>query len=78
MSAEAGWEEFWSATRAIELTEPVTRLAGELARAHALRGADAIHLASALAFGDAEVIVAVWDVRLREGVEAAGLRVAPA
>ena len=77
-SAEASWDEFWSATRAIELTEPVTRHAGELARTHALRGADSIHLASALALGDAEVIVAVWDVRLREGVGAAGLRVAPA
>jgi uncharacterized protein len=77
-SAEASWEEFWSATRAVELTEPVARHAGELARAHALRGADAIHLASALALGNGEVLVAVWDARLRQGAEAAGLRVAPA
>jgi len=77
-SAEASWNEFWSATRAIELTEPVARRAGELARTHALGGADSIHLASALALGRTEVVVAVWDVRLREGVEAAGLRVAPA
>ena len=53
---------------AIELTERVARHAGELARAHALRGADAIHLASALALGDNDVIVAVWDARRPEKV----------
>lgn len=77
-SAEATWEEFWSATRAIELTEHVARHAGELARTHGLRGADAVHLASALALDDAEVVVAVWDTRLRDGAQVAGLRVAPA
>jgi predicted nucleic acid-binding protein len=77
-SAEATWREFWSATRAIELTEHVAQRAGELARAHALRGADAIHLASALALDHDQVIVAVWDARLQRSVEALGLRVAPA
>ena len=77
-SAEGTWHEFWSATRPIELTEQVADRAGELARAHALRGADAIHLASVLALSHNEVIVAVWDVRLREGVEVLGLQVAPA
>jgi predicted nucleic acid-binding protein len=41
--------------------------AGHLARAHALRGADAVHLASALAVGDPGLIVAVWDRRLHTG-----------
>jgi hypothetical protein len=51
---------------------------GELAARHALRGADAVHLASALAVGDSELIVAVWDRRLHAGAQATGLRVAPA
>jgi uncharacterized protein len=77
-TAARSWEEFWAATRPIELTATVERRAGELARTHALRGADAVHLASALAVGDAGLVVAVWDKRLHTGARAAGLRVAPA
>ena len=56
----------------------VERHAGHLARTHALRGADAVHLASALAVGDPDLIVAVWDRRLHAGAQAAGCRLAPA
>lgn len=45
-AAEEAWEEYWSATRPVELTAEVERQAGHLARLHALRGADALHLAS--------------------------------
>ncbi len=76
--AERDWDSFWAATRPVELTAAVERHAGQLACAHALRGADAIHLASALAIGDPELIVAVWDRRLHVGARAAGCRVAPA
>jgi predicted nucleic acid-binding protein len=77
-AAEADWEQYWEAVRPVELTQPVERHAGHLARQHALRGADAVHLASALAIGDPELIIAVWDRRLHAGATAAGLRVAPA
>jgi uncharacterized protein len=76
-AAEAAWEEYWAATRPVELTPAVERLAGQLAQSHALRGADAVHLASALAIGDAALIVAVWDHRLHAGAAAAGLQLAP-
>lgn len=76
-SAERGWDEFWSATRAIELTGDVAHHAGGLARAYGLRAADAVHLASALALDDPDVIVAVWETRLRDGVKASGLRFTP-
>jgi hypothetical protein len=49
-----------------------------LAARHQLGGADAIHLASALALGPADVTVAVWDRRLHTGAAAAGLALAPA
>jgi predicted nucleic acid-binding protein len=75
--AEAAWEEYWSATRPIELTATVERTAGNLARRHALRGADAVHLASALAVGDSDLLVAAWDRRLHAGARAVHLRVAP-
>lgn len=76
--AEQAWESYWAATRPVELTTAVGQHAGDLARTHALRGADAVHLASALAIGDPDLIVAVWDRRLHAGARAVGLRVAPA
>lgn len=75
--AERAWEEYWAATRAVELTAAVSEHAGRLARVHALRGADAVHLASAMAL-TTDTVLAVWDRRLHTGTEAAGLRVAPA
>jgi len=78
LDAERAWEEFWGATRKVELTPDVERNAGRLARSHALRGADAVHLASALAIADDDLVVAVWDRRLHGGVLASGVRVAPA
>jgi hypothetical protein len=75
--AERSWEEYWAATRPVELTQVVERRAGQLARDHALRGADAVHLASALAIGDADLIVAAWDLRLHAGARAVQLGVTP-
>jgi len=75
-SAEATWERFWAATRVVELTEVLGHRAGELAADQGLRGAELVHLASALAVGS-ETLVAVWDGRLRDGAKAAGLQVVP-
>ena len=61
-----------------ELTRSVERHAGQLAARHGLRGADAVHLASALALGDPALILAAWDRRLRAGAQQAGLAIAPA
>lgn len=76
--ARESWEQFWAAVRPVELTPAVARLAGELTWRHALRGADAVHLASALAVADADLVVAVWDRRLHTGAAAERLAVAPA
>lgn len=76
-AAERDWDGYWAAVRPVELTAAVERHAGQLARVHALRGADAVHLASALAIGESDLIVAVWDRRLHAGASAAGCRVAP-
>src|ERR1022692_2168029 len=77
-AAERAWEGYWAATRPGGLTVAVERPAGQLARLHALRGADAVHLASALAIGDPDLVVAVWDRQLHAGTRAAGVRAAPA
>jgi predicted nucleic acid-binding protein len=76
--AGQAWDSYWAATRAVELTATVEQAAGRLARHHGLRGADAVHLASALALGEPDLIVAVWDRRLHEAARAVGARVAPA
>lgn len=77
LRAETAWEDYWAATRPVELTELVAAHAGRLAGQHALRGADAVHLASLLAVGIEATMFAVWDQRLRAGAQAAGVRVAP-
>jgi predicted nucleic acid-binding protein len=71
------WEDFWAATRTVELTETITAHAGHLASRDALRGADAVHIASLLAVGAAETLFAAWDQQLRTGAKAAGVRLAP-
>jgi len=77
-AAEQAWEHYWDSVRPVELTAAVERQAGQLARTHALRGADAVHLASALALADPDLVLAAWDRRLHAGAAAAGLLVAPA
>ena len=77
-AATAAWEGFWAAMRPVELSADVERTAGALAVRQQLRGADAIHLASALALGSTDLTVAVWDKRLHAGAAAVGLAVAPA
>ena len=64
--------------RPVELSADVERMSGHLATLLRLRGADAVHLASALTLDMADLIVAVWDRRLHAAVAAAGLAVAPA
>jgi len=75
--AATAWDGYWSAVRPVELTDAVATNAGRLSADYALRGADAVHLASVLAVGAQHTVLAAWDERLRAGAEAAGVRVAP-
>jgi predicted nucleic acid-binding protein len=75
---EASWEEFWGAVRPVELSFEVERSAGTITRRTLLRGADSIHLASALAVGKSHVIIAVWDRKLHDAALEEGFRVVPA
>lgn len=75
--AKHSWEEYWADVRVVEPTAELLTASGDVAERHALRGYDAVHLASALVLDEAPVVV-VWDDRLREGALAAGLGLAPA
>jgi predicted nucleic acid-binding protein len=76
--AEATWETCWTAMRFVGLTEELAVHAGRLVAEHALHGADAVHLASALAVGTNAVVLATWDQRLRAAAQAVELALAPA
>jgi uncharacterized protein len=76
--AQEDWDDFWAATRAVELTRSVEQHAGQLAGEHALFGADALHLASALALRSPDLVMAAWDRRLRAAVASVGFALAPA
>ena len=54
---EQDWEEFWASIRPVELSGRVQRVAGRLVKRHRLRGADAVHLASAL---DIDATLSSW------------------
>jgi predicted nucleic acid-binding protein len=69
----------WSTFLAGEVTEPLVRLAGDLAAKHFLRGFDAIHLASAVTLQnelDEPVTFSASDGRLVEAAELEGLTAA--
>lgn len=62
----------------VELVPTVVALAGDLAEAHRLRAYDAVHVASALALDDPDLIVVSWDRDVRRAAAGAGLDIAPA
>ncbi|MGH2354592.1 MAG: type II toxin-antitoxin system VapC family toxin [Chloroflexota bacterium] len=70
------FERDWEQRSSIDVTMAVARAAGELAEKHALRGFDAIHLASALelqARVQTRVTFSSADVRLATAAQAEGL-----
>lgn len=77
-AAASEWQVFWASMRPVELSADVGRTAGALAVRQQLCGADAVHLASALALGSTDLTVAAWDKRLHASAAAVGLAVAPA
>ena len=74
-------EEDWGDLTGLSVTEEVVRSAVRLARSHKLRGADAIHLASALGVSDAlsgtgdSLILVASDEELLAAAQQVGLTV---
>jgi predicted nucleic acid-binding protein len=75
--AKAAWERFWEALAIVEPTRELMLEAGNVAERYNLRGYDAVHLASALTVEKSHIVIAVWDVRLRDAATASGLSIAP-
>lgn len=77
LHAEAviGFERAYEQLAAIGVDEQLTCDAGALAEEFALRGYDAVHLASALALAEQDVALVSWDQGLCHAGAAAGLTV---
>lgn len=75
--ARRAWATYWQAADVIELTDAIAVEAARLSARLVLGGADAVHLASALALRSRDSILVSWDRRLSTAALAAGLAVAP-
>jgi len=75
--AKSALEDRFGELDILDVSEAIVRSAGDLAEEHALRGFDALHLASALALG-AEVILVTWDRDLAKAGRALGFDLAGA
>jgi predicted nucleic acid-binding protein len=78
LSVREGLDQRFQAMDHIGVTEATVRRAGDLADKHALRGYDAVHVASVAEAGTATVLV-TWDEDVAraaslEGLEVAGFR----
>lgn len=71
------WQRLWAAVTVVELSASVATLAADLVADHPLRGADAVHLASALALRAPPPLIVCWDRRLSAAAAGVGLAVAP-
>ncbi len=67
-----------ASVRRIGVDEALAREAGRLAQEHALRGYDAVHLATALSVDDPALVIVTWDGRLARAAVRRGRSVAPA
>ena len=76
MRARRQFEIEWEAVAALLVGEDIARFAGRLAVAHALRGMDSIHLASALSIPRMKPVVVTADVDLATAASSEGLTIA--
>lgn len=77
-TALANLEVIWSALYIHAVTGDVVQMASQVAREHALRAYDALHMASAMAFADKErMAVACWDRELRDASHGLGFALIP-
>lgn len=67
-----------TAMRLIAVDPALAHHAGQLAEQHALRGDDAVHLATALLIDDPGLLIITWDTALAGAAHASGHPVAPA
>ena len=70
-------DRIWTSLTVVEVAPGIAHTAGELAATRALRGYDAVHLATALAATGGTGVLVTWDRPLAEAALAEGLAIAP-
>ena len=75
--ARARWDQLRVGLYLVEVSPMVADRAAALIAHHALRGGDALHLASALLLRSPELVLAVWDSHLADAARGEGVRVVP-
>lgn len=70
-------ELWWSEVNPVTVGRPIAAAAGLDAESFALKGCDAVHLATARLAGPAGIVFATFDRRLAEAARSAGLAVSP-
>ncbi len=73
--ALAQLESVWTQLDVVNVDDELVRAAGALARAHALRGYDAVHCAATLRVGSATTVAVAGDRELLAAWQAEGLHV---
>jgi predicted nucleic acid-binding protein len=76
VNAVATLGDLYAQLRITAIDEPLARRAGDLATQHALRGYDAVHLASALQLEGDHILLATWDNDLNSAARATGRLIA--
>ncbi len=75
-AAESRLDDLWEKVTAVAADADLARGAGSLARRHALRGMDAVHLATALELGRGDPVLVTWNRELARAARSEGLAVA--
>ena len=75
--ARARWDRLRVGLYLVEVSPTVSERAAALIARHALRGGDALHLASALLLRCPELVLAAWDSHLADAARGEGIRVVP-
>ncbi|MGD9797812.1 MAG: PIN domain-containing protein [Microbacteriaceae bacterium] len=76
-AARTEWRRYVAALDLLDLTADLAARGADLAAAHDLSGAEAVHLAAALALREAELVAVTWDRRLAAAARAEGIMVVP-
>ena len=76
-TARGSFDDAYDELEAVDVSDDVVRHAGDLAERHALRGYDAVHLASALAAAADDAVLVTWDDDLGRAARAEGLAIVP-
>ena len=76
-AARTEWRRYFAALDLLDLTGDLAVRGADLAAAHDLSGADAVHLATALALRETELVAVTWDRRLAAAAQAEGIVVVP-